>query len=389
MGARAALRLVERPSFFVEEGELWEETAQRNAHSLHYALTYPNQTPPELVEFALSKFSRRGDVVLDPFMGAGTTILQALLGGRVAYGSDVNRFFVKLARAKVQPADITEVTLRLQMLNLRRPVAIEDYRKGFESFYDIDTFREILGLRAYLQEHDDRVSRFIDLVALGLLHGHSAGFFSVYSFPHLSLSPDEQERINRKRAQSPDYRAVVPRILRKAAMVLRDGVPSVMVQQERPSRLAVRDARDRSHGPSGAVSLVLTSPPLPGARKTSVEQWLRLWFSGIEASEASAGEFASSEESDWKLFMNEALLEMARVTRTGSRAVLALREVPISASATWYPDDSLVKLVESELSRYWEAECLLVHQPKAARVQQQLRSRETVHAHRLLVLRRR
>ena len=391
MVSKSALKLVERPSFFVDEGAHWTTESSRPCHSLHYALSYPQQTSPEVAAFSIARFSKRGDVVLDPFLGSGTTALEALVAGRIAFGSDVNPFFVKVARAKLQPADITEVTLRLQLLNVKRPVAVETYRNGFSSFYDIDTFREILSLKENLREREDRVSRFIELVALSLLHGHSAGYFSVYSMPHMSLSPDEQERINRKRAQSPEYRAVIPRLLRRAAMALRDGVPSVMVQQERQSRIAVRDSRDLSYAPSGSVNLVVTSPPHPGARRTSVDQWLRLWFSGIEPQIASGGEATHSDLSEWRVFMNETLLELARVTRSGGRCVLDLRELQARPGApTIRADEELLPVVEKELSRFWDAECVLVHQPKVPRVQNQLKARTAeAQSHRLLVLRRR
>lgn len=391
MSARAALRLVERPSFYVEEDELWAPDAERGAHSLHYAVSYLGQTPPEVSRFALSKFSRRGDVVVDPFMGGGTHMLEAMLHGRIACGSDANPMMVRLVRAKVQPADITEVTLRLQLLNLRRPVSIEEYRHGFSSFFDIDTFREIVGLRNYLREHDDRVSRFLELLGLGLLHGHSAGFLSVYSLPHMSVSPDEQERLNRKRQQSPEYRAVVPRLLRRAAMLLRDGVPSVLGQQERQSRLAVRDARDLSYLQSGAASLVLTSPPMPGDRSPSLDHWMRLWFSGIDPAAVRGAVWTEdlNARDEWRGFMNESLLELARVTRASARAVLCLREVPVGPGKVWRPDEDLRSLVEQELSRYWDAECALVHRPRGAHAPQQARGRSSGTVHRLLILRRR
>jgi hypothetical protein len=45
-------------------------------------------------------------------------------------------------------------------------------------------------------------------------------------------------------------------------------------------------------------------------------------------------------------------------------------------------------LVEQELSRYWDAECALVHRPRGAHAPQQARGRSAGTVHRLLVLRR-
>jgi DNA modification methylase len=46
---------------------------------------------------AIRDCSRRGDVVLDPFMGFGTTILAAERVGRRAYGIEIDPFYVDAA----------------------------------------------------------------------------------------------------------------------------------------------------------------------------------------------------------------------------------------------------------------------------------------------------
>ena len=66
--------------------------------------------------------------------------------------------------------------------------------------------------------------RFIEMIALSRLHGHSSGFFSVYSFPQIAIPGVAQAKINRDRAQTPDYRPLKPRILRKAMLQKSSGV---------------------------------------------------------------------------------------------------------------------------------------------------------------------
>ncbi|GAA4854572.1 hypothetical protein GCM10023332_02570 [Luteimonas vadosa] len=51
----------------------------------------------------LETFSSPGDVVLDPYMGGGTTIVEAMAAGREAIGCDLNSLAVFVARAKTQP----------------------------------------------------------------------------------------------------------------------------------------------------------------------------------------------------------------------------------------------------------------------------------------------
>ena len=57
--------------------------------------------PPKLVEPCILAGSRRGDLVLDPFMGAGTTGLVALWHGRRFTGIELNPEYVEMARRRI------------------------------------------------------------------------------------------------------------------------------------------------------------------------------------------------------------------------------------------------------------------------------------------------
>jgi DNA modification methylase len=58
---------------------------------------HPTVKPVALVADAMRDCSRRGDIVLDPFMGSGTTILAAERVGRRAYGLEIDPLFVDAA----------------------------------------------------------------------------------------------------------------------------------------------------------------------------------------------------------------------------------------------------------------------------------------------------
>jgi SAM-dependent methyltransferase len=384
----SALRVVESAPFYREEVQLWSEDSEDEAHSLHPSIPYPDSFNPDLPAYFIRKYTKRGEVVLDPFCGSGTTALESVLQGRIAYASDISHLAYRLTTAKLQPADITEVTLRLQKANLRRPINLDVYRERFAAFYDVDTFREIANLRAFLHDQYDRVARFVEVMALSLLHGHSAGYFSVYSFPQISLTSQEQEVINLKRRQTPDYRAVVPRILRKTASSLRDGCPSIFRVLDKSNRVSVTDARDLSYIESGTVSLVVTAPPVPGAKDFTSELWLRYWFSQAPLP-ASPAVFGLQEIDAWTDYMNEVLLEAARVVRSGGRCVLDLKEVKTRDGSICL-DEEIMSLVEDNLSRYWDVECILINTPRYAKLKNCMKERDPAKGeNRLLVLRRR
>ena len=62
---------------------------------------HPTQKPVPLLEQLIRIFTDKGDVVIDPCAGSGTTLLAAANLERKAYGFEVNRDFCKAAREKV------------------------------------------------------------------------------------------------------------------------------------------------------------------------------------------------------------------------------------------------------------------------------------------------
>jgi DNA modification methylase len=58
---------------------------------------HPTVKPVALVADAMRDCSRRGDIVLDPFMGSGTTIMAAERVGRLAYGLELDPLYVDAA----------------------------------------------------------------------------------------------------------------------------------------------------------------------------------------------------------------------------------------------------------------------------------------------------
>lgn len=59
--------------------------------------SHPTVKPIALVADAMRDCSRRGEIILDPFMGSGTTILAAERVGRHAYGVEIDPLYVDVA----------------------------------------------------------------------------------------------------------------------------------------------------------------------------------------------------------------------------------------------------------------------------------------------------
>lgn len=78
-------------------------SAKRVGGLTHNIYRYPARFSPEFVRAALESFTEPGDLVLDPFMGGGTSAVEALVGGRRFLGFDLNPLSVLLTRAKTTP----------------------------------------------------------------------------------------------------------------------------------------------------------------------------------------------------------------------------------------------------------------------------------------------
>ena len=59
---------------------------------------HPTQKPVPLLERLISVFTDKGDVVIDPCAGSGTTLLAAANMGRKSYGFEVNKQFYHAAK---------------------------------------------------------------------------------------------------------------------------------------------------------------------------------------------------------------------------------------------------------------------------------------------------
>lgn len=73
----------------------------RIAGLTHAIYRYPARFSPKFAAACIQILSRPGEVVMDPYMGGGTTVVEAMVQGRRAMGSDINSLSVFVARAKV------------------------------------------------------------------------------------------------------------------------------------------------------------------------------------------------------------------------------------------------------------------------------------------------
>lgn len=77
----------------------------------HTFYRYPARFSPQFVRAAIETFTEEGDLVLDPFVGGGTTAVEALRTNRRCIGADINELAVFVSEVKSMVLSEAETSL--------------------------------------------------------------------------------------------------------------------------------------------------------------------------------------------------------------------------------------------------------------------------------------
>src|SRR4051794_25587937 len=306
--------------------EFWT-AGQRQAHALH-EISYRACFKPQLPEFFIERLTAPGEAVHDPFMGRGTTPLQAALMGRRPTGNDINPLSTLLVRPRLTPPPLAAVARRLQEVPWDR--AGSPRRKDLLAFYGPKTLARLELLQGWLFERapldldqPDPVDDWIRMVSLNRLTGHSPGFFSGRTMPpNQAVSVAGQLRINEKLGITVQpERDIAAVILKKSRILLKDGVPPT----RRPALLSTGSAHHTPGIPDGLVALVVTSPPFLDIVQYAADNWLRCWFAGIDPDGVAIAMHRT--EAAWQAMVRNVLTEQARILRPGGHMAFEVGEV--------------------------------------------------------------
>jgi hypothetical protein len=344
----------------------WKIQPRLWGHAYHPMCSYLASFPAALAHAFIARYTRPGDVVLDPFSGRGTTPLQACAEGRIGVGNDLNPLAHVLTAAKIGPPTGPELEARLAGLRIdwsleapgwldlaTRVVAVAPgsssarvpaagsggrARDGSEPVpaevalaFHPGTLAQILFARARLNL-DDRTDRFLAAALVGILHGKRPGYLSELMPNTFSMAPRyARDYAARTNFAAPD-RDLFVLLAAKLHRLARDGRPGT------PGIALLGDARDaglrartalRERALPDRARLVLTSPPYLRVLKYGYYNWLRAWFLGISADAIDMTLDDAHRREPYLVFLREVLAGLRPALADDGVVALVLGDIEV------------------------------------------------------------
>jgi DNA modification methylase len=298
------------------------DTSRLLTHGFH---TYPARMHPLLARRLIASLSPVGGVVLDPFCGGGTVLVEARAAGRRALGSDVNPLAVRLAALKaggLANAKVAAIPSAAEAIAERAgqkgAPARGPARRG-PALFDPHVFRELAGLRAALDQEADRAVREALELCLSAI---------------LVKVSRQRSDTSGELAEKRIARGFASRLFVGKARELELGLRALAKVAPPATPLAevhVADARHLAFVSHHAVDLVLTSPPYVGTYDYVEHQRLRYDWLGMDPGFAEKHEIgarrrgvASTGRADFERDLGASLAELARVLKPSGSIVVEL-----------------------------------------------------------------
>lgn len=350
------------------------ESGYTGTHAFH---PYPGRFHPALPRTLLAATTAPGTRVLDPFMGGGTTLVEALLQGLPSWGNDLNPVALLVTRERTRPRsasqgqhlvrEATRIAAAVEALRheKRPPRILHPHQQELARLYAPHLLAELM------QWH-----RLIEAAPGGPLRESLRAVFSSSVVKYSNLGSDSQPHSG----PPPHYpKGAVSRFLvgktrelSQAQVALAASIPPGTP----PPLLLEEDARLLPSLGWAACDLVLTSPPYPGTYDYQAQHHLRLAWLGIDEAAFAAGEIGARRHAQsgprgavpaaesWSESLRAVLSALGRVLRPGGSLFLVMGD--------WIADehavDAAAMLTRAAGARDWRLE-------SRASVQRELHSR--------------
>ena len=257
-------------------------TRTQTRYITHGYHTYPAKFIPQLAARLIRELSSENEIVVDPFMGSGTTIVEAMMQGRIGVGVDINPVAHLIAHVKATP--IEPAALEREYAKIAN-----DLEAGARFVNKIVPARDRIGYW-FPKKQKERLS--ILLGRISEVHDEDARDFFLVAFSQIlkscsiwlqrSIKPTRD--LNKTPADPFDVFRRQARYMLKQNRALWDTLP-VRVRDNARAYRTVKCADARALPvDDDAASLVVTSPPyVTSYEYADLHQLAALWFEYCES----------------------------------------------------------------------------------------------------------
>ena len=108
------------PAFAEESWDYRTADTKQITHGIH---PYPAMMIPQVARRLTDAYGRKGKILFDPYCGSGTTLLEGMLAGMDAVGTDLNPLARLIARVKTTPVAVDSLDREIARFPMRAPSA--------------------------------------------------------------------------------------------------------------------------------------------------------------------------------------------------------------------------------------------------------------------------
>jgi site-specific DNA-methyltransferase (cytosine-N4-specific) len=344
-------------NLYTLDWELEDADTRYYTHGYHpYSAKYIPQIPYRLV----SKFTKKNELVLDNFMGSGTTLVESKVLGRNAIGIDVNPLACLISKVKtttIQKSTLVEISkililLKEDIINLRgntvpfnhrekRPTIDNSMSKtllllhpNISKWYHQNVIYELLAIKSRIDTVENKDVKDFLLVSLSSILRSVSNATS--GFGNLMINKQAPPKT---------------RIYEKFVLAVRDMLKNMSEFNKAATNSNIRivnhDSRRLEFINDETIDFICTHPPYMAAVPYAEYQKLSLWwlgFSQYELEKRLIGGRRSRADTPDRFFhdINMALMEMKRILRKKKYCCIIIGN-PVYNGKIWKLNDFIRK----------------------------------------------
>jgi hypothetical protein len=349
------IELAKIKNLYTLDWELEDADTRYYTHGYHrYSAKYIPQIPYRLI----SKFTKKNDLVLDNFMGSGTTLVESKVLGRNAIGIDVNPLACLISKVKtttIQKSTLLEISkililLKEDIINLRGNTLLFNHREirptiensmsktplhpNISKWYHQNVIYELLVIKSRIDTVENKDVKDFLLVSLSSILRSVSNATS--GFGNLMINKQAPPKT---------------RIYEKFVLAVKDMLKNMSEFNKAATNSNIRivnhDSRRLEFINDETIDFICTHPPYMAAVPYAEYQKLSLWwlgFSQYELEKRLIGGRRSRADTPDRFFhdINMALMEMKRILRKKKYCCIIIGN-PVYNGKIWKLNDFIRK----------------------------------------------